>query len=291
MNRHAVPLAAALAAMLALGACNNGKSSPTPSTSPSTSPSSSSGSPSSSAGGTGAAGTGGAGTNESAPSSPSNSATPSGSPGSGNPSSGSTAPRSGAEDVLGGPVLASLSPVLTALNPISTAQAQQMKESSRADGKGLSSKDKEFVNEAAQGGLAEVQLGKLAAQQAESSDVKQFGQRMVQDHTKANSELVSLARTKGVTPPSGPSAKDKATMTKLSAMHGSSFDRAYMDDMVNDHKKDVADFERYAKEGTDPDLKAFAQKTLPVLQEHLSLAERIQSEHSSSGSPSGGGKM
>lgn len=137
----------------------------------------------------------------------------------------------------------------------------------------LSDSDKHFVTDAAQGGMAEVELGRLAAKQGQSAAVKEFGQKMVDDHTKANDELKQLAASKGITLPTDLDAESKATMDRLSKLKGAEFDSAYMDDMVKDHTKDVGDFQKEADGGADKDVKAFAAKTLPTLQEHLRLAQ------------------
>lgn len=137
--------------------------------------------------------------------------------------------------------------------------------------------DQRFMMKAAQGGMAEVQLGQLAVQHAGSQAVKDFGQRMVDDHSKANDQLKQLAAQKNVTLPTEVDAKDKATMDRLSNLNGAAFDRAYMRDMVADHKKDIAEFQREANNGKDPDVKAWASQTLPTLQTHLSLAEKTES--------------
>ena len=97
---------------------------------------------------------------------------------------------------------------------------------------------------AAEGGLAEVALGQLAVEKASSSDVKKFGQRMVDDHSKANDELKQLASQKNVDLPQDLSAKDKATKSTLEKLSGEQFDQAYMKAMVKDHKKNVTDFRR-----------------------------------------------
>lgn len=133
--------------------------------------------------------------------------------------------------------------------------------------------DTTFADKAAQGGMAEVKLGQLAEQHAQSPDVKAFGQRMVTDHTKANDELKSIASRKGITLPSDLNAKDQATYDRLSKLNGAAFDKAYMQDMVTDHRTDVSEFRRESEHGTDADIKAFASKTLPTLEEHLKLAE------------------
>ena len=135
------------------------------------------------------------------------------------------------------------------------------------------SADSKFVMDAAKGGLMEVEMGRMAADHATNPDVKQFAQRMVTDHTKANDELKSVASQKGITLPTTLDASAKAKMDKMSKMSGAAFDKAYMDDMVKDHKKDVAEFRKEANGGKDSDVKGFASKTLPTLEEHLKMAE------------------
>ncbi len=137
----------------------------------------------------------------------------------------------------------------------------------------LSPADKTFATKAASGGQAEVELGRLAAQNAESPKVKEFAQRMVTDHTEANQALKDLARQQQLTLPAKPASAEQATEERLRALKGGAFDTAYMKDMVQDHRQDVADFRKEAETGSDPALKAFAQKYLPVLQQHLQMAE------------------
>jgi putative membrane protein len=121
--------------------------------------------------------------------------------------------------------------------------------------------------------MAEVELGKLAADKASSDEVKKFGQRMVDDHGKANDELKKLAENKNITLPTAPDAKHKATIDRLSKLSGEAFDRAYMQEMLKDHRKDVSEFRTESKSGKDADVKAWAAKTLPTLEEHLKLAQ------------------
>ena len=135
------------------------------------------------------------------------------------------------------------------------------------------SADTKFAMEAAKGGLMEVEMGRMAADHATNPDVKAFGQRMVTDHTKANDELKTLASQKGITLPTSIDAAAKAKMDKMSRMSGDAFDKAYMDDMLKDHKHDVAEFRKEANGGKDADIKGFAGKTLPTLEEHLKMAE------------------
>jgi len=147
----------------------------------------------------------------------------------------------------------------------------------------LSSRDRDFLMDAAMGGLMEVELGRIAAQQGASDAVKQFGQRMVTDHSQANTELMTLASSKGITLPTAMDDKHQKAVTKLSAMSGADFDRAYARMMLNDHTKDVNEFERHSTKGTDPDLKAFAGKTLPTLQEHLQMARALPGNEGNQG--------
>jgi putative membrane protein len=137
--------------------------------------------------------------------------------------------------------------------------------------------DNDFVSKAAQGGRAEVELGQLAQTHAASDTVKQFGQRMVTDHTKAGDELERLAAQKGVLIPTGLDPKDQAVKDRLSSLNGRDFDTAYMQDMVKDHRADVTEFQKEAGNGRDAEVKAFAAKTLPVLRAHLQMAEQTSS--------------
>ena len=140
---------------------------------------------------------------------------------------------------------------------------------------GTASSDSNFMKKAAAGGLAEVELGQLAVQKASNEQVKQFGQRMIDDHSKANEQLKSVAEQEHVTLPTRPDLKDRQTKDRLEKLSGTEFDQAYMSDMLKDHKKDVAEFERESKMAKNPAVKSFAEQTLPVLREHLSLAEQI----------------
>jgi len=144
--------------------------------------------------------------------------------------------------------------------------------------------DTRFMKAAAEGGLAEVALGQLAVEKASSSDVKKFGQRMVDDHSKANDQLKQLASHKKVDLPQDLSAKDKATKATLEKLSGEQFDQAYMKGMVKDHKKDVSEFRRESTSAQDPDVKKFAADTLPTLEDHLKQAESIASPMSAAAS-------
>ena len=156
---------------------------------------------------------------------------------------------------------------------------------------GMSSQDHNFVMDAAMGGMMEVELGRVAAQRGSSDAVKQFGQRMVDDHGAANQELMTLAASKGMTLPTALDEKHQQQVTKLSGMSGAEFDRAYSKRMLSDHEKDVKEFERQSTKGGDPEIRAFATKTLPTLQEHLQMTRTLpgNERHSGSNSNSSGG--
>ena len=158
---------------------------------------------------------------------------------------------------------------------------QHMDEGARKMAK---SKDVAFAMEAAQGGAAEVKMGKLAAEKASDAEIKAFGQLMVDDHSKANEKLMEIAKEKNMTLPSEPSAKQQATYDKLSAMSGSEFDKAYVKTMMEDHKEDVKAFAKESTKGKDDKIKEFATETLPVLQGHLQKIKDIHSKMT--GSPS-----
>ena len=147
--------------------------------------------------------------------------------------------------------------------------------------------DHTFMKKAAEGGMAEVKLGELAQQNGQSQQVKDFGQRMVTDHTKANDELKQVAVQQNVSLPTSPGSHDQAEYNKLSKLHGDAFDKAYAKMMVADHKKDISEFKREADSGSDPQVKSFANQTLPTLQEHLQLAEKMNTNEKSGGSGMG----
>jgi putative membrane protein len=150
---------------------------------------------------------------------------------------------------------------------------QHMDEGSQ---KMMKSPDVAFAMKAAQGGMAEVQMGQLAVQNASNPDVKAFGQQMMDDHTKANDKLKSVAQAQNMTIPESVDAKHQSEYTKLQSLSGPSFDREYVKCMVKDHEEDVKEFQKEANTGKDPQIKAFASETLPVLEQHLSKIKSIQ---------------
>ena len=175
---------------------------------------------------------------------------------------------------------------------VTSAVAQQDKnpnntEMSSKASAGMSTTDTTFVKKAAEGGLAEVELGTLAQQKGSNDQVKKFGERMVNDHTKANDQLKDVAQQKQIQLPDKLSAKDQATKDRLEKLSGEQFDRAYMTDMVKDHKKDVAEFARESQSSKDPAVKNFARQTLPTLRQHLKEAEKLAPAQKTTASNSG----
>lgn len=136
-------------------------------------------------------------------------------------------------------------------------------------------KQDKFWTQAAQGGMTEVELSNLALQKSQNEEVKRFAQMMVDDHTKANDELKTLAQSKGVTLPTAMTSKQMATKDKLNGLSGDAFDREYMKTMAKDHDKTVKLFQKQADKGTDAEVKTFAAKTLPILQSHQTMARTM----------------
>jgi putative membrane protein len=142
----------------------------------------------------------------------------------------------------------------------------------------LSDQDKEFIKDAASGGMMEVELSKIAAQRGSSEQVKDFGRRMQEDHGKANKELTQIAKNKAVDVPKELERKHKSTLDRLSKLSGNEFDREYMKVMLDAHKEDLKKFESEAEKGQDPQVKEFAKKHVPVLKKHLELAEKTSKQ-------------
>lgn len=133
-----------------------------------------------------------------------------------------------------------------------------------------------FLEEAAMGGMAEVELGKLAQARAGDKQVKQFGKRMVADHGKANAALKKLAAKKGITLPTGIGPDHTAMRNQLAELSGEEFDKAYVDGMKKDHAKDIAAFEQAAESSPDADVRSFAKRTLPTLRAHAKQVGQLE---------------
>jgi putative membrane protein len=142
----------------------------------------------------------------------------------------------------------------------------------------VSSPDAAFYKHAAEGGMAEVELGNLAQEKSSNPSVKDFGAMMVKDHSAANEKLKSIAASKNIKLPSSPSVAQMGTKTKLKVLSGETFDKSYVKGMIKDHQEDIAEFKKEAASGQDPDAKAFAQATLPTLETHLKRIQAIASD-------------
>lgn len=138
-----------------------------------------------------------------------------------------------------------------------------------------SSPDSSFYKDAAEGGLAEVQLGMLAQEKSSNPSVKDFAAMMVSDHTAADDRLQAIAAARNIKLPTSPSVGQMATRTRLEVLSGNSFDKSYIKDMIKDHQDDIAKFKQEAASGQDPDAKAYAIATLPTLEKHLKSIQSI----------------
>jgi putative membrane protein len=136
--------------------------------------------------------------------------------------------------------------------------------------------DAQFAIEAASGGMTEVELGKMAEQKATDRMLKNLGAMMVKDHSKADDKLQALAKAKNINLPNEPNTGDQQTIDKLMKLSGRDFDKAYISDMIDDHKNDIKEFKYASKNCNDPDIKHFAAKTLPVLQNHLDAINEVR---------------
>jgi len=136
--------------------------------------------------------------------------------------------------------------------------------------------DAHFAKAAAQGGMAEIQLGKLAADRGSNSVVKAFGERMVAQHGAAGDQLKAASQQANIVLPSTVSSKDQQIYDRLARLNGSDFDRAYADDMVRDHEQDLNEFQNEANNGKNSSIRAFAAQTVPMIQEHLNQAREMQ---------------
>jgi putative membrane protein len=179
-------------------------------------------------------------------------------------------------------VLAACLAIIVAM-PLSGFAQSRTDRDSTAAAKKSAAPDEKFLKRAAVDNKAEDDLGRLAGDRGSSQSVKQFGQRMVTDHGKAIEELQQLAQQKGVSLPADTDAKHKKTYDRLSKLSGDQFDREYMKHMVREHDADVKAFKREAERAKDPDVKSWAGKTLPVLEQHQQQAHQIQTTLKGSG--------
>jgi putative membrane protein len=173
---------------------------------------------------------------------------------------------------------------LLALSSVAVQAQDSSQHMDNGASKMMKSADAHFAMKAAQGGMAEVKMGQLTADKAGSPDVKAFGQQMVDDHTKANDQLKSIAKDEGMTLPGDVNQKQQAMYDRLSKLSGADFDKQYVKSMVMDHQEDVKDFQKEANSGKDEKIKSFASQTLPTLQQHLDKIKSIQSKMGSGSS-------
>jgi len=151
--------------------------------------------------------------------------------------------------------------------------------------------DKAFVRKAMEGGMAEVELGRLASEKASSDDVKQFGQKMVDDHTRLNEQMKPVAAQLGVAAPTKLSKKDEEEKARLESLSGKQFDDAYIRAMLKDHKQDASEFKTEAQNAQNPAVQQAAQQGSQVIDQHLQMIEQIAQSHnvtSGKGRNSGG---
>jgi putative membrane protein len=139
-------------------------------------------------------------------------------------------------------------------------------------------KSSAFAIQAANGGMMEVELGRWAQAHSSNTRVKEFGAMMVADHSNANDDLKAVAAAKGISLPGAVDAETKMHIDAMMSKKGRDFDKAYVNMMVEDHQKDVAEFEKASKELPDAELKNFAARTLPVLQKHHSVIKAIKTK-------------
>ncbi len=140
----------------------------------------------------------------------------------------------------------------------------------------LAAADASFIQTAAQGGMAEVQMAQLAEQTSKSRAVKQFAEHMIADHTTANNQLKQIAANKGATVPPDVNSEQQQALAKLQGEKGRMFDHDYIMGQVTDHQAMLSAFQTEAASGSDPDLKSFAAQTVPIIQEHLTAAQKLE---------------
>ncbi len=159
---------------------------------------------------------------------------------------------------------------------------EQKSDTTGADSVGtlnVSESDANWAVKAANGGMMEVELGRYAQEHAATQAVKDFGSMMVQDHSAANDKLKGIAASKNITLPDSVSNETRNDMNDVMKKTGKDFDKAYINMMVDDHKKDINDFQDGVKNLADPDLRSFAETTLPTLQKHLDAAQKIKDQN------------
>jgi len=169
---------------------------------------------------------------------------------------------------------------VTPLLLIGCAQTQQAADTTVAAAKAqvnptLSTSDATFMTMGARGGIAEVQMAQLALEKSRTPAVRRFAEMMIAHHGQSNQAMMALAQQKQISPPTTMGAEHQATYDQLAGLRGRAFDRAYAQAMVADHQEDLEAYQTEARDGTDPDVKAFAARNVPLLQDHLRMAQRM----------------
>ena len=163
-------------------------------------------------------------------------------------------------------------------DPVAEAQFQNEKRIGDADITNKQERDAAFMVDVASDGLLEMELGRLAQQQAASPAVKEFGQRMATQHGEVSQALNTLAKQKGIVLPAGLGEKQQEARQTLAALSGAAFDEKYMAQMVDDHANDVDKFDDMSEDAYDGDIRGFAAKYLPTLKEHHELAQQVRDQ-------------
>lgn len=292
LRMRTTTVTAALAAALALAACGDRQGAP--GKAPGNGPNSSASPPASSTSPSGSGGMSGAAPASPSTPPPSSSSEPSGTPPAGSPSNSASTndmKKSAASpgEMSGGS--SSASPGATGSSTATTPSGATGRASSASTtgsampgtpgGAAVGKTERDFMMKMAAGGKAEVEAAKIAAEKATNPQVKQFAQKMVQDHGATNDELMKLAQAKGVTlPPAQADKGDHAgALKRIANAKGADVDKQFLRGFgADEHKKDIQAFERAARESNDPDVRAFAEKTLPTLREHLQMAQQLQGQ-------------
>ena len=139
-----------------------------------------------------------------------------------------------------------------------------------------STDDSEFVQEAIRGNLAEIQMGELAKERAQSKDVRDYGRMLVDDHSKANQNAIAAAKSMNIAAPTEPSEQQKKEHDAIANMSGSQFDSLFMSHMIQDHRHDIAQYKAQAQSGRSSKATDYAKSTLPTLNSHFSKAQAVQ---------------
>jgi putative membrane protein len=165
-----------------------------------------------------------------------------------------------------------------AANTNSNSNSNMNSNTSSGKNKNVSDTDKVFLNDALEGGMKEVQMGGMATTKALSDEVRGFAQQMIHDHSRTNNEMRDIAKDAAITTSGGTNLKQQEEMAELGKLSGAAFDKQYVKLMVEDHEKDVAEFQKQADTATNSDIKRFAAETLPTLKQHLEMIKAIKAK-------------